>query len=96
MSNVLQNNEPIIQIEFKCRRHKQKQLIHALLQCSQLNLERIAIIIDVPFVVLANVYRGDSFLDAEQSMKLAQLFIICFDDWQQFQENLKHYESILF
>lgn len=80
MSNVLQNNEPVIQIEFKCKRHKQKQLIHALLQCSQLNLESIAIILDVPFMVLANVYTGHGFLNAEQSMTLAQLFIISFDD----------------
>jgi len=74
--------EPVktLEIKFPCHRHKQKLLIHALLQCSQLNLDKIASILNISSVTLNNVYHGSDYLKAEQSCGLAQLFFICFGD----------------
>lgn len=70
--------EPIIPIEFQCKRHKQRLLIDALLKCSQLNLEGIALIIDVSAMSLEKVYNGHHYLKNNQVIRLAQLFFICF------------------
>lgn len=80
MSYVLEVNEPIISIEFKCKKHKQRLLIQAILKCSRLTLDGIASIIEVSPISLRNVYNGYYYLKAEEAVNLAQLFFICFND----------------
>lgn len=79
---VLDKVEPVktLLIEFPCHKHKQKLLIHALVQCSQLNIDKIATILNVSPITLNNVYNGYYYLKSDQAFKLAQLFFICFTD----------------
>ncbi len=72
--------EPVISVEFKFTRQKQKIFIHALLQCSKLDLEEIAGILNISVGLLMNVYNGKNYLNEEQAIQLSQLFLICFTD----------------
>lgn len=80
MECLSQKNEPVVSVQFLCKNHKQKMLIHALLKCSKLSLEGIATILKVPYNLIVNVYNGDCYLRSKQAVELAQLFIICFTD----------------
>lgn len=80
MGGTIEKSDPIIEIRFRCRQHKQKHLIHAVLMFGRLNLHGIANLLDISISVLNRVYIGEAYLEPEQAIKLAHLFLLCFDD----------------
>lgn len=79
---ALDKVEPVqvLHIEFPCHRHKQSLLIHALLKCSQLDLDKIASLLDMSPITLKNVYNGYYYLTSDKAVCLAQLFCLFFTD----------------
>ena len=64
-----------------CRKDdKQKIWIDALLRYGQLDLQGLASVIDVPVMILREVYKGSGFLDRNKAEELAKLFLILFSD----------------
>lgn len=80
MDFLLENNLPVVNFQFQCKKHKQKLLIHALLKCSKLSLEGIASILKIPSNVLLNVYNGYQYLKPKKNVQLMELFLIFFTD----------------
>lgn len=79
-STALESDEPIIQVDFRCKKQKQRLLIDALLKCSKIELDGIAAVLQVPVTFLINVYMGNSYLESKQSSDLAQLLFILLSD----------------
>lgn len=71
---------PVIQTQFICNKNKQKLLIHALLQCSIITLEEIAVLIKVSEEFLLTVYQGKAFLTKQSSINLSYLFLLLFSE----------------
>ena len=80
MDCLLEEYEPVVSVQFICKRHKQKMLIDALLQCSRLSLEGIATILKVSCNLVSKVHKGSHYLKPKKALQLAELFLICFMD----------------
>lgn len=65
---------------FNYSKEKQKLLIHAILSCSNLNLIDIALLLDVSYDVLCQVYQGINYLNDIYALRLMKLFTTCFID----------------
>ena len=62
------------------KRTNQSLLITILLSYSELNLDILALLIGTSSTLLTQVYKGESYLEVEQVVKLIQLFLIRFTD----------------
>lgn len=71
---------PIIHVAFSCDKKKQKLLIHALLKCTHVTLEDLAVLIQVPCNSLIAVYEGKDFLNKKYAKNLMYLFLMLFSD----------------
>lgn len=73
-------SEPIFKLKFKCKQQKQKLLIHTLLKCSNLHLQELSSLLDIPESHLLQVYQGHNFLNGKQAIILAKLLFVYLED----------------
>ena len=77
---VVPEQESVLQIKFYRRKEKQKLLIQAILKCSKLTLIEIALLLDISYELLHQVYCGINYLDVIYDLRLIKLFLACFAD----------------
>lgn len=80
MNYILENNEPVLQVEFKCAKNKQRLWIDTLLKYSNIDIPNMAGMLNVSPELLHDVYAGKSFLDNDKSGELGQLVLFLFSD----------------
>ena len=69
-----------VRFDFCKKNDKQKIWIDALLRYGHLDLHGLASVIDVPVMILREVYKGSGFLDRNKAGELAKLLLILFSD----------------
>jgi hypothetical protein len=76
MSCTLEFPESSVKIDFCSKGNKQKVLIDVLSKYSDMDINQLASVLDVPVKRLREICNGDGFLVGEQADSLAQLFLI--------------------
>ena len=76
MSCVLEFPESLVKIEFCSQGNKQKILIDVLTKYSDMDINRLASVLEVPVKRLHDICNGVGFLVGEKADSLAQLFLI--------------------
>lgn len=76
MSCVLEFPESSIKIDFCSKGNKQKILIDVLTKYSDMDINKLASVLEVPAKRLHNICNGNGFLIGEQADSLAQLFLM--------------------
>jgi hypothetical protein len=76
MSCALEFPESSIKIDFCSKGNKQKILIDVLTKYGELDMNRLASVLEVSVAKLKDICEGDSFLVGEQADTLAQLFLM--------------------
>ena len=76
MSCVLEFPESFVKIDFCSKGNKQKILIDVLTKYGELDMNRLASVLEVSVSKLKDICEGDSFLVGEQADSLAQLFLM--------------------
>lgn len=76
MSCALEFPESSVKIDFCSKGNKQKILIDVLTKYGDMDINRLALILEVPVKKLKNICNGNSFLVGEQADTLAQLFLM--------------------
>lgn len=82
MGCILEFTESLIQIEFCSKGNKQKILVDILTKYSEMDINKLAVVLGVPVKKLKNICKGKDCLTGEPADSLAQLFLIFFG--QQF------------
>jgi len=78
MSCALEFSESLVKIDFCSKGNKQKILIDVLTKYSEMDIDRLASVLEVPVRKLNDICEGDSFLVGRQADCLAHLFLIFF------------------
>jgi hypothetical protein len=78
MSCALEFPESSVKIDFCSEGNKQKILIDVLTKYSEMDINVLASVLEVPAEILNNICEGDSFLVGKKADCLAQLFLIFF------------------
>jgi hypothetical protein len=78
MSCALEFLESSVKIDFCSAGNKQKILIDVLTKYSEMDINRLASVLEVSTEMLNNICEGDSFLVGKKADCLAQLFLIFF------------------
>ena len=78
MSCALEFPESSVKIDFCSKGNKQKILIDVLTKYSEMDMNRLASVLEVPVKKLNDICEGDSYLVGKQADCLAQLFLIFF------------------
>lgn len=78
MSCILEFPESSVKIDFCSKGNKQKILIDVLTKYGDMDINRLASVLDVPAKRLRNICGGYGFLVGEQADSLAQLFLMFF------------------
>jgi hypothetical protein len=73
MNECIEVMEPVIEIQFKSWKEKQKELIDFILQISNLNLSQLAEVIETNIETLNSVIQEGSFLPKKPAINLNQL-----------------------
>lgn len=76
MSCALEFQESSIKIDFCSKGNKQKILIDVLTKYGELDMNKLALVLEVSVTKLKDICEGDSFLVGEQADSLAQLFLM--------------------
>ncbi len=76
MSCALEFPESSVKIDFCSKGNKQKILIDVLTKYGEMDITKLASVLEVPVKKLKDIYEGESFLIGEQADSLAQLFLI--------------------
>ena len=76
MSRTLEFPESSVKIDFCSKGNKQKILIDVLTKYGDMNINRLASVLEVSVKRLHDICDGDGFLVGEQADSLAQLFLI--------------------
>ncbi|MDP1603657.1 MAG: hypothetical protein Q8M03_10380 [Legionella sp.] len=76
MSCALQFSELSVKFEFCSKGNKQKILIDVLTKYSDMDIDRLASVLDVSVNKLLDICDGNSFLFGEKADSLAQLFLM--------------------
>ena len=76
MSCILEFPESSVKIDFCSKGNKQKILIDVLTKYDDMDMSRLASVLNVSVKRLRNIYDGYGFLIGEQADSLAQLFLI--------------------
>lgn len=76
MSCALMFQESAVTIDFCSKGNKQKILIDVLTKYSEMNMSKLASILEVSETSLKDICDGDSFLIGKQADSLAQLFLL--------------------
>ena len=76
MSCALEFSESLVRVNFCSKGNKQKILIDVLTKYSELDINRLASVLQVSVARLKDICDGDSFLVGEPADSLAQLFLI--------------------
>ena len=76
MSCVLEFPESSVKIDFCSKGNKQKILIDVLAKYSEMDINQLASVLDVPVKRLHEICNGNGFLVGEQADSLAQLFLM--------------------
>ncbi|OGV41819.1 MAG: hypothetical protein A3F46_03135 [Legionellales bacterium RIFCSPHIGHO2_12_FULL_42_9] len=69
-----------VRFDFCKKNDKQKIWIDAVLRYGMLDLNGLASVIDIPVIILREVYKGSCFLDRNKAEELAKLLLILFSD----------------
>lgn len=78
MSCVLAFQESSVKVDFCCKGNKQKILIDVLTKYGEMDIYRLANVLDVSVKKLKDICDGDGFLIGAQADSLAQLFLMFF------------------
>ena len=78
MSCALEFPESSVKIDFCSKGNKQKILIDVLTKYGEMDINRLASVLQVSVNRLKEICEGDSFLVGEPADSLAQLFLIFF------------------
>ena len=76
MSCALEFPEPSVKVDFCNKGDKQKILIEVLTKYGEMNMSKLASVLEVSVKRLNDVCDGDSFLIGDQADSLAQLFLM--------------------
>ena len=76
MSCTLEFHESSVQIDFCSKGNKQKILIDVLTKYGDMDINRLASVLEVPAKTLQDICDGYGFLVGEQADSLAQLFLM--------------------
>lgn len=76
MSCTLEFPESSVKIDFCSKGNKQKILIDVLAKYSDMDINQLASVLDVPVKRLREICNGNGFLVGEQADSLAQLFLM--------------------
>ncbi|MFC3908732.1 hypothetical protein ACFORL_06535 [Legionella dresdenensis] len=76
MSCTLEFPESSVKIDFCSKGNKQKILIDVLAKYSDMDINQLASMLDVPVKKLREICNGNGFLIGEQADSLAQLFLM--------------------
>ncbi|RUR08084.1 hypothetical protein [Legionella sp. km772] len=76
MSCTLEFPESLVKIDFCSKGNKQKILIDVLTKYSDMDINRLASVLEVPVKKLHEICDGNGFLIGEQADSLAQLFLM--------------------
>lgn len=76
MSCVLEFPESSVKIDFCSKGNKQKILIDVLSKYSDMDMNQLASVLDVPVERLHEICNGNGFLVGEQADSVAQLFLM--------------------
>lgn len=76
MSCVLEFPESSVKIDFCSKGNKQKILIDVLTKYGEMDIHKLASVLDVSLNKLKDICEGDGFLVGEPADSLAQLFIM--------------------
>lgn len=72
--------EPTIAVKFKCKLENQKYLIELILMQGAMDLKSLAMLLEVNVLLLSQAVTGLAFLNGEQSIRLAKLFLLYFSE----------------
>ena len=72
--------EPTIDVKFKCKLENQQYLIEFILMQGAMDLKSLAMLLEVNVLLLSQAVTGLAFLNGEQSLKLAKLFLLYFSE----------------
>lgn len=78
MGCTIQINLPSTPLNYSENSEKQKLWVKALLHCTQLDINDLAIILDLPTHGLHKIHQGELILTGDKANRLAQLFFIAF------------------
>ena len=78
MSCALEFRESSVKIDFCSEWNKQKILIDVLTKYSEMDINGLASVLEVPAEMLNDICEGDSFLVGKKADCLAHLFLIFF------------------
>ena len=76
MSCVLEFPESLVKIDFCSKGNKQKILIDVLTKYGDMDINRLALVLEVPTKRLHDICDGYGFLVGEKADSLAQLFLM--------------------
>jgi hypothetical protein len=76
MNCTLEFPESFVKIDFCSKGNKQKILIDVLTKYSEMDIDKLALVLGVSVKKLHGICDGDSFLVGEQADSLAQLFLM--------------------
>jgi len=76
MSCLLEFPESSVKIDFCSKGNKQKILIDVLVKYGEMDINKLALVLDVPAKRLQDICDGDDFLVGVSADSLAQLFIM--------------------
>ncbi|MBA2711016.1 MAG: hypothetical protein H0U57_10540 [Tatlockia sp.] len=80
MRSICEIKNPLVQYNFAANKHTQKMWINALLHCTKIDINELAMILDLPVYKLRKVYQGELFIHGNEAYRLAQLFLLAFSD----------------
>ncbi|OGO92826.1 MAG: hypothetical protein A3F10_04855 [Coxiella sp. RIFCSPHIGHO2_12_FULL_42_15] len=70
----------VFQINFTVKPHKQKDMIHALMNHSGLMLSDLAVLIGFSIEKMRAVFLREDFFNEEEALKLVQCFCMAFGE----------------
>ena len=74
MKDFADDMEPYIEINFKCQKDRQKELIQFIFRFSTLTIKEMSELIEEKILILNKVIRGQAFLSERALNNLVQLF----------------------
>ncbi len=78
MGCIVEFSESLIQFEFDSNGKKQRILIDMLLKYAEIDINALALNLDISIQELQDIHDGNSFLIGEQAHDLAQIFLVFF------------------
>jgi hypothetical protein len=77
---TIEFGNPTIKFDFCRNKVKQKIWIDAILRYGNLDLYTLAILVDIQLATLQKVHSGNIFLSDNETLRLAELFLLTFCD----------------